>query len=62
MLMVRTFDVPNRGSSMALSSMSNVPDDVSWQPPPTSFHAPVTAGSRQMARTAEPPPAWRCRP
>jgi hypothetical protein len=38
------------------------PDDESWQPPPASFHAPVTAGSSEIARTAEPPPPWRCRP
>ena len=61
MLMVRAARCEVRALERRLVE-ANVPDVESWQPPPASFQAPVTAGSSEIARTAEPPPAWRCSP
>ena len=62
MLSVRVPGGTRSGRSSAAVFTGNVPEVERSAPPPTSRHAPTTAGRHAIVRTAMPPPACRFRP
>ncbi len=55
-------ELRGRGGRTAFSFQENAPEVERTAPPPRCFHAPVSAGSMAMARTAAPPFSARCTP